>query len=157
MIKDAIFDDSEMYRYSLTRVWSNNQNKVLFVMLNPSTADHNVDDPTIRRCINFAKNWGVGSLEVVNLFGYRATDPDELKKAADPIGPDNDIHIQRAALQSDKIILAWGTKEYLLGRNKKVMEDVLFSYKTHCLDISKNGHPKHPLYISANREPIMIR
>lgn len=152
MIKDAIIDPTGQYRYSLWRIWSHNLPKVLFIMLNPSTADASIDDPTSRRCIRFAKDWGFGSLEVVNLFAYRATKPDELKKCSDPIGPDNDIYIRRAALQTDKIITAWGTKGALLERNRSVME-ILYSFRTYCLDISKDGHPKHPLYVAGDCRP----
>jgi hypothetical protein len=153
MLKDAVIDETGKYRYSLIRHWESWQPKLLFIMLNPSTADANLDDPTIRRCIGFAKAWGFGSLEVVNLFAYRATNPEELKKCKDPIGPENDMHIQRAALQTDKIITAWGTNGTLLGRDRKVM-DILYSFRTYCLQMSKNGHPKHPLYIPSSCEPI---
>jgi hypothetical protein len=123
-------------------------------MLNPSTADENIDDPTIRRCIGFAKSWNCGSLEVVNLFAYRATNPDELKRCTDPIGPENDVHILRALERSGKVIMAWGTKGDLLNRNRFVTE-ILRPFGPHCLAASKEGHPKHPLYISGNSEPIL--
>ncbi|WP_127580893.1 DUF1643 domain-containing protein [Paenibacillus koleovorans] len=152
MIKDAIIDSTGAYRYSLWRIWNPDLPKVLFVMLNPSTADASIDDPTIRRCIGFAKAWGFGSLEVVNLFAYRATDPEELKKCSDPIGPNNDYHIRRAAHRADKIIAAWGTKGSLLGRDRLVME-IFHSFPMFCLDVSKAGHPKHPLYIKADSTP----
>jgi hypothetical protein len=152
-LKGATIDPSGKYRYSLWRIWNAELPKVLFIMLNPSTADGDLDDPTIRRCIGFAKLWGYGSLEVVNLFAYRATNPDELKKCEDPIGPDNDIHIRRAATQTDKIIIAWGTMGVLYDRNRSVMK-ILCSFRTYCLDISNGGHPKHPLYIAADRELI---
>lgn len=153
MIKDAIIDPTGMYRYSLSRIWDHNLPKIAFVMLNPSTADHQEDDPTIRRCIGFAKDWGYGSMEVVNLFAYRATNPNELKICDDPIGPDNDMHIQRVALQADRIVLAWGTKGELLGRDSEVKKMLPSFARVYCLDRSKDGHPKHPLYIPANCEP----
>lgn len=151
--KGAILDQTETYRYLLWRTWNPGLPKVLFVMLNPSTADANIDDPTIRRCVGFAKQWGYGSLEVVNLFAFRATNPDELKQCVDPIGPDNNIHIWRAAMQAEQIILAWGTKGSLLNRDKLVLE-ILYSFRTYCLDVSKEGHPKHPLYIKGDVTPI---
>lgn len=153
MLKDAVIDQTGMYRYSLRRIWNTDLPKVLFIMLNPSTADDQEDDPTIRRCIGFAKYWGYGSLEVMNLFAYRATDPSELRKVVDPIGPDNDIHIFRAAIQTDLIITAWGTHGPVLGRNLVVMEN-LYSFRTYCLGVSKGGHPKHPLYIPGDQRPI---
>jgi hypothetical protein len=153
IIKGAAIDPSGLYRYSLWRIWDHAIPGVLFVMLNPSTADANIDDPTIRRCIGFAKAWGYGSLEVVNLFAYRTTNPDELRKCEDPIGPENDAYIRKALSLADKVITAWGTKGALLNRNSVVME-LLKPHDPHCLDKSKDGHPKHPLYISADRKPI---
>jgi hypothetical protein len=153
ILKDAVIDSTGMYRYSLRRSWNEHQRSVLFVMLNPSKADANIDDPTIKRCMGFAKYWGFGSLEVVNLFAFRATNPDELKKCEDPVGPDNDIYIRSAAIRSDQIITAWGTNGSLSARNAEVME-ILYSFRTYCLGISKAGHPKHPLYIAGEQWPI---
>ncbi|MGV2886049.1 DUF1643 domain-containing protein [Paenibacillus taichungensis] len=152
MLKGAIIDASGQYRYSLWRIWDSNLPGVLFIMLNPSTADATIDDPTIRRCIGFAKSWGYGSLEVVNLFAYRATNPDELKNCIDPVGSENDEYILKALKQAKKVITAWGTKGAFFNRNQAVME-ILKPYHPHCLDTSKGGHPKHPLYISADCVP----
>jgi len=154
MLKGAIIDPTGQYRYTLWRICNHDLPMVLFIMLNPSTADENVDDATIRRCIGFAKAWGYGSLEVVNLFAYRATDPRQLKVANDPVGPDNDAYILREASRADRIILAWGTNGTLLGRNRKVYS-LVARYKPECIDISLDGHPKHPLYLSANQEPFV--
>lgn len=149
MLKGAVIDETGMYRYSLRRIWDSELPCVAFVMLNPSIADDEIDDPTIRRCIGFAKSWGYGSLEVVNLFAYRATDPDELKLCLDPIGPDNDKYINEAICRAGMIITAWGTKGSLMRRNKEVMK-ILHPYSPKCLEITKAGHPKHPLYVAAN-------
>ena len=89
--KNAIFSDCRKYRYVLSRTWNDKKKTILFIGLNPSTADEKIDDPTIRRCINYAQNWGYGSLLMVNLFAYRATIPTELKNVKNPIGNDNDI------------------------------------------------------------------
>ena len=89
MKKGATISECGLYRYSLTRVWDDVLPMCIFVMLNPSTADADIDDPTIRRCINFAKREGCGSLMVVNLFAYRATSPADMKAAVDPIGSGN--------------------------------------------------------------------
>jgi hypothetical protein len=151
-LRGAVIDSSEQFRYSLWRIWNSNLPGVLFIMLNPSTADSNIDDPTIRRCIGFSKAWGYGSIEVVNLFAYRATNPDELKKCMDPIGPENDENIRKALRQADKVITAWGTKGTFLKRDQEVME-ILKSHHPHCLEMSKEGHPKHPLYIAADCKP----
>src|SRR4028119_2392792 len=91
--RGAIFDPTRTYRYALWRTWDAARPPVAFVLLNPSTADARRDDPTIRRCANFARTWGFGGLEVVNLFAFRATHPTDLKCAADPVGPQNDVHL----------------------------------------------------------------
>jgi hypothetical protein len=123
-------------------------------MLNGSTADAEKDDPTIRRCIGFAKRWGYGSLEVVNLFGYRTTLPTELKKAPDPVGPENDQYIAAAAKRARKIIVAWGAHGAFKGRNKEVLDLLCKSgFSAECLGTTKDGHPRHPLYISNNTKP----
>src|SRR5581483_9586135 len=95
------------YRYSLARFFGDG-GVVNFIMLNPSTADAETDDPTIRRCLGFAKAWGYGTLVVTNLFAYRATDPAELAKAGDPVGPDNDTRLWSEAQLSDLVVCAWG-------------------------------------------------
>ena len=95
MIKSAEIDPTGLYRYSLYRGWETNAPKrIAFVMLNPSRADATNDDPTLCRCISFARSWGYGSLEVVNLFAYRASKPEELKTVTDPVGSENDRYIQ---------------------------------------------------------------
>lgn len=149
---DAVIDETGQYRYSLFRGWNRDLPKMVFIMLNPSTADHFEDDPTIRRCINFAKRWGFGSFEVVNLFAYRATNPKELLSCNDPVGKDNDKYIIEALNRADLAVAAWGTKGTLNNRNKQVL-----SYLTHfdlyCLSLTKEGHPKHPLYIKSDEKP----
>ena len=96
------------YRYLLWREWDSLGKTVSFIMLNPSRADAEVNDPTITRCINFAKSWGYGRLEVVNLFAYRTPHPSLLKQAAAPIGRDNDRYIIESVEKCDRVILAWG-------------------------------------------------
>lgn len=154
MVKGAIIDKTGNYRYSLWRIWDTEKPKVTFIMLNGSTADANNDDPTLRRCIGYAKAWGYGSLEVVNLFGYRTTFPSELRKAKDPFGPENDSYILKALRDSAMVIAAWGTN----GTFKKQDKHVLGLLKNncvepYCIDISKNGMPKHPLYLKSDLKP----
>lgn len=120
MKKTATISDCGKYRYNLTREWDDSLPRLLFVMLNPSTADDEVDDPTIRRCISRAKGNSFGSVEVVNLFAYRATNPDELKRTEDPVGPENDKHIIEAVNRAHTIIIAWGTKGGLNHRDHYV-------------------------------------
>lgn len=152
----AVIDSSERYRYSLWRCWQKDAPRITFVMLNPSTADEFKNDPTITRCINFSKYWGFGSLEVVNLFAYRATNPDDLLNVADPVGDDNDTYILEALNRSEIVILAWGTKGSFLNRDNEVLE-LVSRYDLNVLGMSKEGHPKHPLYIRADTKPIPFR
>lgn len=121
--------------------------------LNPSTADENLDDPTIRRCINFAKDWGYGGMYMGNIFAYRSTDPKNLKKVDDPIGEDNDKWLIDLQDTCDLVVLAWGTNGTLMDRNEQVIE----MFETpHCLALSKDGHPKHPLYLKKDLKPILL-
>jgi hypothetical protein len=144
MKSDAIISPCGLYRYSLRRCWDETRTGVAFCMLNPSTADALKDDPTIRRCIGFAKRWGFGSLEVVNLFAYRATSPADLWPLADPIGPENDAHIKNAVGRASLIVAAWG----IHGTHRRRGEDVAARWQeAKCLGVTKDGHPRHPLYI----------
>ena len=148
--KGALFSLDRLYRYLLWRIWDNTKRPVLFIGLNPSTADENIDDPTIRRCIDFAMQWGNGGLIMANLFGYRATDPKELKYIADPIGRDNDYHLQEAHKKSGITILAWGNGGSYLGRGDTVAK--MFHHPAK-LGITKRGQPKHPLYLRKDARP----
>ncbi len=148
--KQAIISECRRYRYALWRRWAEGS-QVLFVMLNPSTANESIDDPTIRRCVGFAKSWGFGSLAVGNLFALRATDPSELTRNDDPVGPENDEHILGLMAQCDLVIAAWGCKGSYRKRNRVVRD---FWPNWHILDSTKDGHPKHPLYLPAALKPM---
>lgn len=142
----AIFDGP--YRYHLWRRWDAAAS-LLFVMLNPSTADAARDDPTIRRCVGFARAWGFGAVEVVNLFAWRATDPRELRRARDPVGPDNDRAILAAAARNQAIIAAWGNHGALGERDRQVAA-LLAPFGARCLGArTSGGAPRHPLYVRA--------
>ena len=156
MKKGAIIDPTELYRYSLWREWDKNAPRIVFVMLNPSRADETTDDPTVRRCISFAQSWGYGYLEVVNLFAYRASNPAELKKIADPVGTENDRYLENAIKLADKILVAWGNHGIFRERYKVVLNLLksISETKIYCLGITKKGHPSHPLYIKSNKKPI---
>ena len=157
MVGTAKFSDCGQYRYSLSRVWDKRKKLACFIMLNPSTATAKENDPTIRRCIGFSKRWGYGRLVVVNLFAFRATDPTELKMAADPVGPDNSSAISAAAAFSDKVIAAWGVHGVLNGQTTKTKHLLsLLSKPIYCLGATKGGHPKHPLYLRNDTEPIIF-
>jgi hypothetical protein len=152
----AVISECGTYRYVLTRHipqlirWVR---PCLFVMLNPSTADADVDDPTIRRCIGFARTWGCTELTVVNLFALRATDPKELTKHADPIGPDNDQHIEEQVEKhwsTGKIVAAWGA--HPLAKPRSDWFRGQFGI-VDCLGLTQAGAPRHPLYVPAKTEP----
>ena len=115
----ADFDGTGAYRYSLWREWDSRRPIVAFVMLNPSTADTAKDDPTILRCASFARSWGYGSLEVVNLFAYRASEPKRLRQTPDPIGPANDGYLLDAASRAHTLIVGWGVHGGLLDRGSR--------------------------------------
>ena len=156
MEKGAIFDDERKYRYVLTRSWDLNKSSVLFIMLNPSTADEKDDDPTIRRCISFAKDWGYGSLSVANLYAYRTKDPKELKLIFNSIGEDNNYWLHTCAYTSNLIVAAWGSHDFARYRVESVLQ-LLNEHKIYCLGITKRGFPKHPLYLKKDTKPIIYR
>lgn len=159
MKKTADISDCGTYRYSLSRIWDESKPKVLFVMLNPSTADADKDDPTIRRCIGFAQSWGYGGLIVCNLFAFRATNPLELSRVFDPAAEENLSHLNHNANTVEMIICAWGN-EPILKRIENQRHTVEFIYahrtKVHYLALSKNGIPKHPLYLKKDLQPIKL-
>ncbi|WP_300747618.1 DUF1643 domain-containing protein [Pseudomonas sp.] len=141
------------YRYLLSREWAAGP-RICFIMLNPSTADASEDDPTIRRCIGFATALGAGAIDVVNLFALRATDPAELRKHAAPEGPENIVHIARAASGAEMVICAWGAHAFAKPRARVVLGVLAsMSITPHCLRQTKDGHPAHPLYLPSSLRP----
>ena len=142
--KTANFSSCRKYRYSLSRIWDKQKKFVLFIGLNPSTADEEVDDPTIRRCSGYAQKWGYGGFMMVNLFAYRTTLPSNLKKVKHPIGKDNDKYIVKLSKKADITVAAWGNNGNLYSRDKQVFSLVS---SLMCLRINKSGQPAHPLYL----------
>ena len=151
MEKKANISKDKIYRYTLSRTWDSTKPTVLFIGLNPSIADENIDDPTVTRCINFAKDWGYGTLLMANLFAFRSTYPKEIYLIDDPIGKDNDHYILECVKQSDLIIACWGNNGTYMGREKIIKELVPNLY---CLQKNKNGTPHHPLRLPRNITPI---
>lgn len=156
MRRGATFDDTGSYRYTLWRRWDSSLPRVAFVMLNPSTADRHADDPTIRRCIGFARAWGYGGMVAVNLFAYRTPSPAELARVPEPVGPENDRHLLVARRRCRDVVLAWGVHGTLRDRDRAVLEllgrrrrgrDLL------CLGTTMHGHPRHPLYLAGATRP----
>jgi len=136
------------YRYHLWRQWDAQRPRVTFVLLNPSTADASHNDPTIRRCIDFAREWGFGCLSVVNLYAWRSPSPQNLTRVADPVGPENDAYLSAAAAQSACLIAAWGRFGRYSERDREVMELLIaYASRLFCLSLNQDGSPKHPLYI----------
>lgn len=149
-MKGDVVIDGE-YRYWLSRTWDERGEPMAWIMLNPSTADASVDDPTIRRCMGFAKAWGFGSLWVVNLFALRSTDPAALRTHPDPVGPRNDEFIREAAQHASLVVAAWGNHGAYLTRGYKVAALIP---NLHVLSMTGAGQPAHPLYLPKTREPI---
>lgn len=152
----ATLSPCRSYRYTLTREWDPAKPTVNFVGLNPSTADEQADDPTIRRCVADARAWGFGRLVMTNLFAWRATDPRELLLARDPIGPENDRHLIEQAAAAARVLGAWGAHGALRERARDVLT-LLRQFDVYCLAVTKGGHPGHPLSKKANLVPVRYR
>lgn len=148
----AVISPDQQYRYNLWRIWKTGKPFALFIGLNPSTADHTVDDPTVRRCKQFAFDWGYGGFHIVNLFGMRATKPTDMKKHPNPMGYDNDAYLRGTAEKAGIIVAAWGANGGFLDGDKRVLS-LLSDYHLVCLGKTKTGHPRHPLYIKSNKIP----
>lgn len=134
-----------VYRYRLDRAWDDSLPRLVFLMLNPSTADATRDDPTLRRCMSFTRSLGHGSLSVVNLYALRTADPRELRLHHDPVGPLNDDHISETVLNAGTVIAGWGTNAWDHARVERVCS--LVAGPIHALGLTKDGHPRHPLYL----------
>lgn len=149
-IRNTIFSPDRKYRYRLSQTWNPALPLQVYLMLNPSTADESQNDPTVERCERRARaTEGCGGVEIINIFAYRATDPSVMKRQADPIGPDNDLHILAAAKSAYQVILAWGGHGQHMNRGKQVLHMLHNAgIETHYLKLNKDGFPAHPLYIS---------
>jgi hypothetical protein len=153
----AVISDCGHYRYALWREIPERLGELrpigvcLFVMLNPSTADANIDDPTITRCIRFAQRWGYRRLAVGNLYAYRATDPRELGRVEDPVGPDNYAWLDRLVAEADTLIVAWGAGGGSAAKGAHV--DRLLEADAMCLGTTADRYPKHPLARGRHRVP----
>lgn len=152
----AIYSDCERYRYALTRVWDMAGRRAHFVMLNPSTATEVQNDPTVERCERRARALGFGSFRVTNIFAWRDTDPRAMRAAMDPVGPENDAAILAGCAWADRIVCAWGTHGAHLMRGPYVEELLRRNgYDLYNLGLSKAGHPRHPLYIGYDVQPVI--
>jgi hypothetical protein len=151
----ATFSRCRRYRYTLWRQWhrvdSAHCKYAMFIGLNPSTADEVRDDPTVRRCIGFAKAWGFDALCMTNLFAYRATDPQEMLAQADPVGPRNNRHLVDAAARAQIVVAAWGAHGIHRRRAARV---TAMLPALHYLTLTKAGQPGHPLYLRSDLQPV---
>lgn len=150
IVRGATFSDDGLYRWRLWRTFGPGT-RVVFVGLNPSTADASVDDPTIRRCMGFARRWGHGRVDVVNLFAYRATHPEDLMAADAPVGDGNLDAVREAVRGAEAVVACWG---HLGGfRDQDRVIGRILPAHTTCLGRTKAGHPRHPLYLRKDTEP----
>lgn len=153
---DALFSPDEVYRYTLSRIWNLEAGRIAWILCNPSTADAEVFDPTVRRCYGFTRDWGYGGFTLANIFALRSTDPAPLKTHADPVGPLNDRWILELAtrVSTKRVVCAWGE---VGGKFTERAKDVIEMLRAHgvelwCLGTTKNGHPRHPLYVKGSQE-----
>jgi hypothetical protein len=146
MERRTVFSACRTYRYVLWRdLDADRPGYALFIGLNPSTAEEGADDPTVRRCKDFARRWGYGAVCVANLFAYRAVRPAEMKAAASPVGRNNDRWLVRMAAEAAVVVAAWGVHGTHLGRDRTVV--ALLDTPLSHLGLTKEGHPRHPLYL----------
>ena len=156
MIKDAIISDCGAYRYRLSRVWDQACYSLPIIMLNPSTADANLDDPTVRRCVSFAQREGYGGIIVMNLFAFRATSPDDMKSAGDPFGDKCGYHLdtlfEYANEHRTPVLAAWGAHGGYKQRDASI-KAIAKGWGTPlvCLGKTASGHPRHPLYVNGDQ------
>lgn len=174
--RECVFSPCRRYRYTLWRKWITQSDFLnardhlldgvpvpespyaVFIGLNPSTADERQDDPTIRRCIDFASRWQFGEFCMLNLFAWRDTKPERMKAVPEPIGPENDRWIEEIAKGAGIVVAAWGKHGSHLGRAAAVERLLLHAgVRLHELRRNGDGSPEHPLYIPATIEPVLRR
>lgn len=153
----AEFSPCREYRYALWRWWDKSNPYLMVIGLNPSTADEKNDDPTIRRCKRFAKDWGFGGLCMANLFALRATNPKDMMNHFRPIGDDNDEWLSNLSDGSGMTLAAWGNHGSYMDRDLDVCEFVVGGSRLMCLGKTKPGAPRHPLYVKADTQPVEFR
>lgn len=158
MERTAKISSCETYRYLLSRKWSYAP-QATFIMLNPSTADGRLNDPTVKKCIGFARRWGMGGLMIVNLFAYRDSKPEKMLQADDPVGPDNASSIswacERAAENEGLVICAWGANGRYMDQDETVVGWLeMLTIKPKCLRLTQGGAPEHPLFVPYETTPI---
>lgn len=154
----AVISDCERYRYSLERdlpPWRSDWpgiGTVLFVMLNPSRADAELDDPTIRRCIAFGSSWNFRRLTVANVYALRSTNPGKLGLVEDPVGPLCDYWLERLAREANEVVVAWGASWPITDERLHRVLELLVPADVQCLGLTRDGHPRHPLYLKRDTQ-----
>jgi hypothetical protein len=159
MVRSARISVDGLYRYELRRTWDDGPD-VAWCMLNPSTANAESDDPTIRRLLAFSHGWGFGGLIVVNLFAWRASKPEALRSVVDPVGPENQDSIEAAIAEAELVVCAWGAgvdSKALRGRPKPNVTAMTAALRkpTACLGRTEQGRPVHPLYVASDVRPVL--
>jgi hypothetical protein len=158
--RPATFSPCRKYRYTLWREWSDffaGEPYLMVIGLNPSTADETTDDPTIRKCVGFAKRWGFGALCMTNLFAWRDTKPENMLRAEQPIGPLNDFYLFELAKNAGLILAAWGKHGSHLGRAsyvRSVFHEA--GFQLQALRLNNDGSPMHPLYAPYEQSPVAL-
>ena len=156
MPNECVFSPDRRYRYTLLHRWDELLDPgrgIAWIGLNPSTADEHQLDPTLRRIRDFSAAWGYAFFVMLNAFAWRATDPADMKAAADPVGPDNDRWIAHWSAQVDRVMLAWGEHGAHRGRDRQVL-GLLPPGRVFCLERNASGQPKHPLYVARTVAPV---
>ncbi|SHH42567.1 DUF1643 domain-containing protein [Cognatishimia maritima] len=151
---EAVYSDCETYRYALTRVWDEQKPRLLYIMLNPSKATEQQNDPTIERCERRARALGFGAFCAVNIFALRETDPHQMRRHPAPEGADNAAEILRACQWADHIVAAWGVHGAHLGQGPRTKDFIHYAgFQLHHFGLTKGGHPRHPLYVPYAQKP----
>ncbi len=152
---EAVYSACEAYRYSLTRVWEISRKRLLYIMLNPSKATELVNDPTIERCQRRALNLGYGAMRICNIFAWRATAPKDLKVVEDPVGADNENTLLEGLEWADDTLCAWGVHGSHLGRGNSAARLLCTDdTEVRVLGLTRDGHPRHPLYVGYSQTPV---
>jgi hypothetical protein len=148
--KNAVFSPDRKYRYLLTRRWDMKGKTVLFIGLNPSTADENADDATIRRLTDYAKKWGYSGFKIINLYALVAKNRQMLGKVDDPVGPNN-LEFMMRYRNKKMVVFMWGCSEYITEGATMWAKSVFIN--AYCFGQNKDGHPLHPLFLHSNLQP----
>ncbi len=151
--KDAVLSKCRKYRFALWRIWDESKPQVMFIGLNPSTADEIDDDPTLIRCINYAKAWGFGGICMTNLFAYRATEPQDMLTAHAPVGSENDQWLINLSKKAGLVVAAWGNTGTYLNRSSHIKQLIP---NLNYLKLNQSGEPAHPLYLKSSLKPVPL-